>query len=108
MDFCRTESCGKCVPCRVGTVHMHETLQRITSGQATNEDLSLLERLCETVKNTSLCGLGQSAPNPIVTTLRYFKHEYMAHIEEKRCPSGVCEIKTSEQQTVEEPEEVRS
>jgi bidirectional [NiFe] hydrogenase diaphorase subunit len=94
MDFCRTESCGKCVPCRVGTVHMHQTLERITSGQATAEDLSLLERLCDTVKNTSLCGLGQSAPNPVATTLRYFKEEYTAHIEEHRCPSGICEIKS--------------
>jgi bidirectional [NiFe] hydrogenase diaphorase subunit len=94
MDFCRTESCGKCVPCRVGTVHMHQTLERITSGQATADDMALLERLCDTVKNTSLCGLGQSAPNPVATTLQYFKHEYTAHIEEHRCPAGICEIKS--------------
>ena len=93
MDFCRTESCGKCTPCRVGTVHLHETLARITSGQGTHDDLALLERLCETVKTASLCGLGQSAPNPVATTLKYFRHEYMTHIEEHRCPSGACETK---------------
>jgi bidirectional [NiFe] hydrogenase diaphorase subunit len=91
MDFCCTESCGKCIPCRVGTVHMHEMLRRITSGEATAEDLSLLERLCETVRNTSLCGLGQSAPNPVATTLKYFRKEYIEHIHHKRCSAGVCE-----------------
>ena len=104
MDFCRTESCGKCIPCRVGTVHMHETLQRITSGRASADDLALLERLCETVRNTSLCGLGQSAPNPVATTLRYFRHEYTAHIEERRCSAGVCEVENKEPKP--EPAEV--
>jgi len=93
MDFCCTESCGKCIPCRVGTVHMHEMLNRITSGVGTVDDLALLERLCETVRNTSLCGLGQSAPNPVLTTLKYFRDEYAAHIDEHRCPAGVCEMK---------------
>lgn len=90
MDFCRTESCGKCVPCRVGTVHMHETLTRITEGRATQADLEQLEKLGEMVKNTALCGLGQTAPNPVFSTLRYFRDEYKMHIEERRCPSGAC------------------
>ncbi len=92
MEFCMTESCGKCVPCRVGTVQMHRLLDKITSGRATLDDLALLEELCDMVKHTSLCGLGQTAPNPVVSTLRYFRDEYLAHIEEKRCPAGVCKI----------------
>ena len=99
LDFCCTESCGKCIPCRVGTVHMHEMLKRITSGVGTADDLALLERLCETVRNTSLCGLGQSAPNPVVTTLKYFRDEYAAHIDEHRCPAGVCEITDAKTET---------
>jgi bidirectional [NiFe] hydrogenase diaphorase subunit len=93
MDFCMTESCGKCIPCRVGTAQMHRLLTLITSGQATDADLAQLEELCELVKNTSLCGLGQTAPNPVVSTLRYFRHEYEAHIRDKRCPAGRCVIK---------------
>ena len=92
MEFCMTESCGKCVPCRVGTVQMHHLLDKITRGQATLGDLALLEELCDMVKQTSLCGLGQTAPNPVISTLRYFRDEYLAHIEEKRCPAGVCKI----------------
>ncbi|MCE9614343.1 MAG: NADH-quinone oxidoreductase subunit NuoF [Lentisphaerae bacterium] len=92
MEFCRTESCGKCVPCRVGTAQMHNLLSSICAGTATMDDLALLERLCDTVKFTSLCGLGQSSPNPVLTTLRYFRHEYLAHITDKRCPAGVCNI----------------
>jgi bidirectional [NiFe] hydrogenase diaphorase subunit len=92
MEFCKSESCGKCVPCRVGTAQMHELLCKITSGTATMADLALLEKLCDTVKFTSLCGLGQSAPNPVLTTLKYFRHEYLAHITEHRCPAGVCRI----------------
>ena len=76
MEFCMTESCGKCIPCRVGTVHMHNILDKISKGKATPRDLALLEKLCDMVRNTSLCGLGQSAPNPVVTTLRYFRNEY--------------------------------
>jgi len=76
MEFCMTESCGKCVPCRVGTVHMHDLLRKIIERKATARDLALLEDLCDMVKSTSLCGLGQSAPNPVLTTLRYFRHEY--------------------------------
>jgi bidirectional [NiFe] hydrogenase diaphorase subunit len=91
MDFCKSESCGKCIPCRVGTGHMHNLLTRITDGTASLADLELLERLCDTVKNTSLCGLGQSAPNPIASTLRYFRHEYEEHIQDRHCAAGVCQ-----------------
>lgn len=91
-----TESCGKCVPCRVGTVHMYNLLDRMTRGEATMEDLELLEELCDMVKNTSLCGLGQTAPNPVISTLRYFRKEYEAHIIEKRCPAGVCRMAREE------------
>jgi bidirectional [NiFe] hydrogenase diaphorase subunit len=90
MEFCRDESCGKCVPCRAGTVQMHELLVKMTQGVATLRDLALLEALAPLLRDTSLCGLGQTAPNPVVSTLRYFRHEYMAHIDEKRCPAGVC------------------
>ncbi len=92
MEFCMTESCGKCVPCRAGTVQMYELLTKICQGEATRRDLEKLEELCEVVGATSLCGLGQTAPNPVLSTLRYFRHEYLAHIDEKRCPAGVCEI----------------
>jgi bidirectional [NiFe] hydrogenase diaphorase subunit len=86
MEFCASESCGKCVPCRAGTRQMHEILERITAGEATPTDLALLEELCDLVKNTSLCGLGQSAPNPVVTTLKYFHDEYDRHISGEGCP----------------------
>ncbi len=97
VDFCMTESCGKCVPCRVGTAHMYELLRRITSGEGTEGDLTLLEELCDLVKHTSLCGLGQTAPNPVLSTLRYFRHEYEAHIRDKVCPAGVCAIRRLEE-----------
>jgi len=90
MDFCMTESCGKCVPCRVGTYQMHRLLDTITKLSATPKDLALLEELCDLLKNTSLCGLGQSAPNPVVSTLRSFAEEYKAHVEDGKCPAGVC------------------
>ena len=90
MEFCRDESCGKCIPCRAGTVQMWGILEKITRGEATRHDLGLLEHLCDLLKSTSLCGLGQTAPNPVVSTLRYFRDEYLAHIEERRCPAGVC------------------
>jgi bidirectional [NiFe] hydrogenase diaphorase subunit len=90
MDFCMTESCGKCVPCRVGTYQMNELLARITERTAAPGELAMLEELCDLLRNTSLCGLGQSAPNPVMSTLRYFADEYKAHVEEKRCPAGVC------------------
>jgi bidirectional [NiFe] hydrogenase diaphorase subunit len=84
MEFCMTESCGKCVPCRAGTVQMHGLLDKIAEGQATQADLDLLEELCDVVQATSLCGLGQTAPNPVLSTLRYFRHEY----EEKLQPDS--------------------
>lgn len=92
MEFCMDESCGKCVPCRVGTVQMHRLLQRITEGSATMQDLETLKELCVMVKETSLCGLGQSAPNPVLSTIQYFLDEYEAHIRERRCPAGVCTL----------------
>lgn len=93
MEFCKSESCGKCVPCRAGTDQMHALLAKICQGTATLDDLALLERLCDVVKHTSLCGLGQTAPNPVLSTLKYFREEYLAHIEGKRCPAGVCKMK---------------
>jgi bidirectional [NiFe] hydrogenase diaphorase subunit len=90
MDFCMTESCGKCIPCRVGTYQMHRILTAIGNMSATGQDLKMLEELCDLLKHTSLCGLGQSAPNPVVSTLRSFAGEYRAHIEEHKCPAGVC------------------
>jgi len=90
LEFTVEESCGKCTPCRVGTKRMLEILERITKGNAVLEDLDKLEELCYYIKNNSLCGLGQTAPNPVLSTLRYFRDEYEAHIKEKKCPSGVC------------------
>ena len=90
MEFCMTESCGKCIPCRTGTAQMFNLLSKICDGHATHADLDLLIDLCDVVKNTSLCGLGMTAPNPVLSTLRYFKNEYLEHIDNKRCPAGVC------------------
>ena len=90
LEFTVEESCGKCTPCRVGTKRMLEILTKITKGQATMEDLDKLEELCYYIKENSLCGLGQTAPNPVLSTLHYFRDEYEAHIKEKRCPAGVC------------------
>src|ERR1035437_4239633 len=90
MEFCMTESCGKCVPCRAGTAQMFDLLTKICAGQATHADLDLLIDLCDVVKNTSLCGLGMTAPNPVLSTLRYFKNEYLEHIDNKHCRAGVC------------------
>ena len=92
MDFMREESCGKCVPCRVGTTQLWMLLDRISTGQATVDDLAQMERLAAMVQRTSLCGLGQGAPNPIFSTLRYFRDEYLAHIVDRVCPAGVCAI----------------
>jgi len=94
LDFTVDESCGKCTPCREGTKRMLELLDMITQGKATMEDLKKLERLARTVKKSSLCGLGKTAPNPVLSTLRYFYGEYVAHIEEKTCPAGVCKALT--------------
>lgn len=91
LDFTRRESCGKCTPCREGTQRMREMLDKFSKGQGTLEDLDILANLAQTIKDASLCGLGQTAPNPILTTLRYFRDEYEAHIRDKRCPAGVCQ-----------------
>lgn len=90
MDFCMTESCGKCIPCRVGTFQMHQLLDKITKLEAGEQDINMLNELCELLKNTSLCGLGQSAPNPVLSTLHYFAEEYKAHVQNGQCPAGVC------------------
>jgi bidirectional [NiFe] hydrogenase diaphorase subunit len=90
MDFCREESCGKCVPCRVGTTQLHMLLDKISRGEGELADLDTLEHLADVVKSTALCGLGQSAPNPVFSTLRYFRDEYLAHIQDGVCPAGVC------------------
>ena len=90
MDFCQDESCGKCTPCRVGTKRMLEILQRICNGEGRQGDIELLEDLAQQIKDTALCGLGQTAPNPILSTIRYFRHEYEAHILDKHCPAAVC------------------
>ncbi len=90
LSFTQAESCGKCTPCREGTTRMLEILTRICDGQGKMEDIDTLERLARVVKNTSLCGLGQTCPNPIISTLRYFKDEYIAHIDDKHCPAGAC------------------
>ena len=90
LEFTVDESCGKCAPCRIGTVRLHEILEKITSGNGEMEDLDKLEELANYIKSASLCGLGQTAPNPVISTLRYFRDEYIAHIVDKRCPAGVC------------------
>ncbi|WP_407314388.1 NADH-ubiquinone oxidoreductase-F iron-sulfur binding region domain-containing protein [Desulfosporosinus sp. SB140] len=89
-EFTMDESCGRCTACRVGTKRLHEILEKITEGRGTLEDLENMEKLCLIIKDTALCGLGQSAPNPILSTLKYFRDEYIAHIVDKTCPAGVC------------------
>lgn len=90
LEFTVDESCGKCAPCRIGTKRMYEILDKITRGEGTLEDIDRLETLCNNVKQSALCGLGQTAPNPILSTLRYFRDEYVAHVVDKTCPAGVC------------------
>ena len=90
LDFTVDESCGKCTPCRVGTKRLREMLDKITDGKATLEDLDKLEELCHYIKDNSLCGLGQTAPNPVLATLKFFRDEYVAHVVDKKCPAGVC------------------
>jgi len=90
LQFTQEESCGKCVPCRLGTRQLYEILTRITKGEGEEEDLKRLEDLAKTIKAGSLCGLGQTAPNPVLTTLKYFRHEYEAHIKRKECPALSC------------------
>jgi len=90
LEFTVDESCGKCTPCRIGNYRLHEVLERITSGRAVIEDLDKLEQLGNVIKDTALCGLGQTSPNPILSTINYFRDEYVAHIQDKKCPVGVC------------------
>jgi NADH:ubiquinone oxidoreductase, NADH-binding (51 kD) subunit len=90
VEFTQDESCGKCTPCRIGTKRLLEYLEKITSGKGTLKDLEEMETLCNYIKDSALCGLGNTAPNPILSTLRYFKDEYIAHVVEHRCPAGVC------------------
>jgi len=90
LDFTVDESCGKCVPCRIGTRRMYEMLEKITSGSGEPEDLDKLEALCNHIKTASLCALGQTAPNPVLSTMRYFRDEYVAHVKDKKCAAGVC------------------
>ena len=87
MEFCKDESCGKCVPCRVGTAQMFDLLDKFVKREATQRDLDLLRELCDMVKSTSLCGLGQSAPNPVLTTLKYFEHEYQELLKAEEVPA---------------------
>ena len=90
LEFTVDESCGKCTPCRIGTKRLYEILDRITKGEGTLEDLDRIEELANYLKSNALCALGQTAPNPVLSTLRNFRDEYIAHIVEKRCPAGVC------------------
>ena len=90
LEFTVDESCGKCTPCRVGTKRLLEMLEKITDGKGTLEDIDKLEELCYYIKNNSLCGLGQTAPNPVLATLKFFRDEYIAHVVDKKCPAGVC------------------
>ncbi|HML18436.1 MAG TPA: NADH-ubiquinone oxidoreductase-F iron-sulfur binding region domain-containing protein, partial [Bryobacteraceae bacterium] len=92
MEFCMDESCGKCIPCRAGTVQMHDILARMTRGEGSEGDFAMLEELSGLLKETSLCGLGLAAPNPVLSTLRHFRSEYEAHVRERRCPTGRCRI----------------
>ena len=90
LEFTVDESCGKCPPCRIGTKRMLEILERITEGKGEEGDIEKLELLAKNIKASALCGLGQTAPNPVLSTLRYFKDEYIAHVKDKKCPAGVC------------------
>ena len=87
LDLCHAQTCGKCVPCRIGTTRMKEILDRICEGKGQEGDIELLEELCVSIKDGALCGLGQTAPNPVLTTIRYFRDEYEAHIRDKKCPA---------------------
>ena len=90
LTFTQAESCGKCVPCRLGTKRMLEILTRITEGQGTEQDLDLLQEMAAGIKDSALCGLGQTCPNPVLTTMKYFRDEYEEHVNNHRCPAGVC------------------
>jgi formate hydrogenlyase subunit 6/NADH:ubiquinone oxidoreductase subunit I len=95
LDFTVDESCGKCTPCREGTKRMLDILDKICAGEGTLEDLDRLEALGTSIKETSLCGLGQTAPNPVLSTLKHFRDEYVAHVVDKVCPAGVCKELTN-------------
>ncbi len=95
LEFTVDESCGKCIPCRIGTKRLLEMLEKITSGNGTLEDLDKMEELCQYIKDNSLCGLGQTAPNPVLSTMHFFRDEYIAHVTEKRCPAGACKSLTN-------------
>ena len=95
LEFTVDESCGKCTPCRIGNKRLYEMLDKITQGKGTMEDLDKMEQLCYYIKENSLCGLGQTAPNPVLSTLRYFRDEYVAHVRDKKCPAGVCKALVS-------------
>ncbi len=97
MNFTQNESCGKCIPCREGTKRMLEILNKIVEGRGTMEDLELLEELADTISQTALCGLGKTAPNPVLSTLKYFRDEYIAHVVDKKCPAGQCKALLSYQ-----------
>ncbi|MCD7928426.1 MAG: 4Fe-4S binding protein, partial [Oscillospiraceae bacterium] len=90
LEFVIDESCGKCMPCRIGTKRLYDLLCKITEGNGTLEDLDTIEELCQHLKSSSLCALGQSAPNPVLSTMQHFRDEYVAHVVDKRCPAGVC------------------
>ena len=90
LEFTEEESCGKCTPCRVGTRRLSELLKDITSGKGTMEHIAELKRISQVIKDTALCGLGQSAPNPVLSTLAHFEDEYIAHVKDKTCPAGKC------------------
>ncbi len=95
LEFTVDESCGKCTPCRIGNKRLYEMLEKVTEGKATMKDLDEMEKLCYYIKENSLCGLGQTAPNPVLSTLRYFRDEYEAHVRDKKCPAGVCKALVS-------------
>jgi Pyruvate/2-oxoacid:ferredoxin oxidoreductase delta subunit len=90
IEFSVEESCGRCTPCRIGNLRLHEILERIAKGNGVPEDMDELNKLGTVIKESALCGLGNSSPNPVLSTLRYYRHEYEAHINEKRCPAGSC------------------
>jgi NADH-quinone oxidoreductase subunit F len=90
LQFTLEESCGKCTPCRVGNTRLYEILDKITKGKATEQDIANLKELGQIIKDTSLCGLGQTSPNPILSNLTYFEEEFNAHVRDKHCPAGVC------------------
>ena len=102
MEFCMDESCGKCIPCRAGTVQIHEILARMTRGEGREADFQLLQELTGLLKETSLCGLGLAASNPVLSTLQHFRTEYEAHVRERRCPAGHCSITPGEAGPVKE------